>query len=498
MATMAAVDLGAQSGRVAVGRFDGERLDVTEVHRFPNAPVAEGATLHWDIDRLYRETFDGLRAAGAEGGAVDSIGVDSWAVDFGLVDAHGRLVADPVAYRDARRAAAVDDVLAKVPARELYERTGIQIIPINTIFELAAMAADADPGLAGAETLLMIPDLVNNRLAGTRVSEYTNATTTQCLDAASGTWAEDILERLAVPARILPELVRPGTVLGSLTPSASGETQLGGARVVAVASHDTASAVAAIPLRGAASAYISAGTWSLVGVEVDRPLIDDRTFAANLTNEGGVGGTFRLLRNVTGLWLLHECRRAWAESGDAYTFDELVALAGDAPALQALIEPNDPVFAAPGDMPGRIRDFCAATGQILPWDVGAVARCILESLALKHAQTLGVLGDATGVAPAEIHIVGGGARNALLCRFTADAAGLPVVAGPEEATLLGNLLVQAIALGEIGSVAEGREVVRRSFEATVYEPFASQAWDGARHRFAELTVGNGSAAEVLA
>jgi rhamnulokinase len=393
---------------------------------------------------------------------------------------------------------AVNDVLAKVPARELYERTGIQIIPINTIFELAALAADDDAGLAGAETLLMMPDLVNNRLAGTRVSEFTSATTTGCLDAASGTWADDLLERLAVPTRILPELVRPGTVLGTLTPSAADETQLGGAHVVAVASHDTASAVAAIPLRGLSSAYISAGTWSLVGVEIDRPLIDDRTFAANLTNEGGVAGTFRLLRNVTGLWLLHECRRVWAESGDSYTFDELVALAGDAPALQAFIEPNDPLFIAPGDMPGRIRDFCAATGQAAPGDAGAVARCILESLALKHAQTLDVLGAAAGVALTEIHIVGGGSRNALLCRFTADAAGLPVVAGAEEASLLGNLLVQAIALGEIDSVAEGREVVRQSFEPTVYEPVASPAWDDARQRFAALTVGNGSAAEVLA
>ena len=485
---MAAVDLGAQSGRVAVGRFDGERLELTEVHRFPNAPVADGATLRWDIARLYRETFDGLRAAHTECGTVDSVGVDSWAVDFGLVDASGELVADPVAYRDARRAAAVDDVLARVPARELYGRTGIQIIPINTIFELAALAADDDAGLAGAETLLLIPDLVNNRLAGTRVSEYTNATTTQCLDATSGSWAEDLLERLAVPARILPELVRPGTVLGALTSSAADDTRLGGATVIAVASHDTASAVAAIPLRGPSSAYISAGTWSLVGVEVDGPLIDDRTFAANLTNEGGVDGTFRLLRNVTGLWLLHECRRAWAEAGDAYTFDELVALAGDAPALQAFIEPNDPVFAAPGDMPARIRDFCSASGQVPPLETGSVARCILESLALKHAQTLAVLGAATGVAPTEIHIVGGGSRNALLCRFTADAAGLPVVAGPEEATLLGNLLVQAIALGEIGSLAEGREVVRRSFAATVHEPVASPAWDEARQRFTELAL----------
>jgi rhamnulokinase len=495
---MAAVDLGAQSGRVAVGRFDGERLHLTEVHRFPNAPVQESARLEWDVRGLYRETLAGLRAAVDEAGAVDSVGVDSWAVDFGLIDSSGRLLGNPVAYRDARRAAAFDDVLAKVPARELYARTGIQIIPINSIFELAAMAAEDDPALADAETLLLIPDLVNHWLAGSRVSEYTNATTTQCLDAASGGWARDLLERLAVPSRILPEVVQPGTVLGPLTQDAAAETGLGSARLVAVASHDTASAVAAIPLRGASSAYISAGTWSLVGVEVERPLVDDRSFAANLTNEGGAEGSYRLLQNVTGLWLLHECRRAWADAGETYSFEELVALAEQTSPLQALIEPNDPAFAAPGDMPSRIRDFCDATGQPPPSEAGAVARCILESLALKHAQTVAVLGAATGVAPTEIHVVGGGARNALLCRFTAAAAGLPVLAGPEEATLLGNLLVQAIALGEIGSIAEAREIVRKSFAATVYEPVPSSAWDDARHRFAELTLGNGAHAEVVA
>jgi rhamnulokinase len=479
VATMAAVDLGAQSGRVAVGSFDGAELQLSEVHRFPNAPVQAGERLEWEFERLYGEALAGLRLAGE----VDSVGVDSWAVDFGLVDAAGRLLGNPVAYRDTRRSAAFENVLARVPARELYGRTGIQIIPINTIFELAAMAADGDDFADGA-TLLMIPDLLNQRLAGSRVSEYTNATTTQCLDPSTGSWADDLLDRLAVPSRILPEVVQPGTLLGPVT----AEAGLGSAQLVAVASHDTASAVAAIPLRGAGCAYISAGTWSLVGVEVDRPLIDDGTFAANLTNEGGVDGTYRLLRNVTGLWLLHECRRAWSEAGDAYSFEELVALAEQAPALRAFIEPNDPAFAAPGDMPARILDFCAATGQPQPADAGAVTRCILESLALKHAQTIDVLGAATGVVPVEIHIVGGGARNALLCRFTADASRLPVAAGPEEATLLGNLLVQAIALGEIGSIAEGREVVRASFAATVYEPAASQAWDEARHRFAELGV----------
>src|SRR5438105_333763 len=317
MATLAAVDLGAQSGRVAVGRFDGERLKVTEVHRFENTPVRTRDTLHWDILRLYHEVLVGLRAAGR----VDSIAVDSWAVDFGLLDRNGRLLQNPVHYRDARRAHAMAEVLDRVPARELYERTAIQLIPINTIFELGAMAAENDPALAAAETLLLIPDLMHFWLCGARASELTNATTTQCFDPRRGGWASDLLERLDVPSRLLPEVVPPGTALGRFED----------ATVVAVATHDTGSAVAAVPFRTPGAAFISAGTWSLVGVEVQEPVVTDASFAANLTNEGGVAGTFRLLRNVTGLWLVHECRRAWALEGHDYSFDQLVALATEAP-----------------------------------------------------------------------------------------------------------------------------------------------------------------------
>jgi rhamnulokinase len=467
MRTFAAVDLGAQSGRVAVGRFDGERLDVTEVHRFENVPVSEGGTLRWDVRTLYGEAVAGLRAAGD----VDSIAVDSWAVDFGIVDGNGQLVQNPVHYRNARRARAMERVLAEVPARELYDRTGIQLIPINTVFELAAMVEEHDPALEAGQTLLLIPDLMHHWLCGTRTSELTNATTTQCFDPRAGRWDVDLVERLGVPSRLLPEVVGPGTPIGDYE----------GATVVAVGTHDTASAVAAVPFRRPGSAFVSAGTWSLVGVEVDRPWIDDATFAANLTNEGGVAGTTRLLRNVTGLWLVHECRRQW---GAKYSFEELVALAEDAPAHGPLIEPNDPAFVEPGDMPARIRAFCARTGQAEPVEPGAVVRCILESLALKHAQVVDLLGDITGSAPGEIHVVGGGARNELLCRWTADASGLPVLAGPEEATTIGNLLVQAIALGELESLEDAREVVRASFEPTIYEPAAD--WREARARFDEL------------
>jgi rhamnulokinase len=470
MGTFAAVDLGAQSGRVAVGRFDGERLRVTEVHRFGNTPVRTRGTLHWDILRLYHEVLEGLRAAGR----VDSVAVDSWAVDFGLLDRNGRLLQNPVHYRDGRRARAMEDVLERVPARELYERTGIQLIPINTIFELGAMAAENDAALAAADTLLLIPDLVHYWLCGARTSELTNATTTQCFDPRRGAWAGDLLERLDVPSRLLPEVVQPGTALGRFED----------AKVVAVATHDTGSAVAAVPFRAPGSVFVSAGTWSLVGVEVHEPVITDAAFAANLTNEGGVGGTFRLLRNVTGLWLVHECRRTWALEGHDYSFDQLVVLAQQAPALRSFVEPNDPAFAEPGDMPARVRAFCAHTGQPEPVEPGAVVRCILESLALKHAQTIDLLASVTGVSPREIHVVGGGARNELLCRWTADASGLPVHAGPEEATLLGNVLVQAMSLGELASLAQAREVVAASFAPVTYEPYETEAWHEARDRFA--------------
>jgi rhamnulokinase len=488
MGTFAAVDLGAQSGRVAVGRFDGERLSVSEVHRFPNVPVRTRGTLSWDILRLYGDVLDGLRAAAREAGRVDSVAVDSWAVDFGLLDASDRLLRNPVHYRDSRRAGAVEPVLAEVPARELYERTGIQLIPINTIFELAALAAEGDPALAAADTLLMIPDLLHNWLCGARSTEFTNATTTQCFDPVAGGWAADVLERLGVPARIMPPVVQPGTTLARLSDEVAGETGLGGAQVVAAATHDTASAVAAIPFRESGSAFVSAGTWSLVGTEVRRPVVGDASFAANLTNEGGVAGTFRLLRNVTGLWLLHECRRVWALEGHEHSFDQLVALAKEAPAFRSFIEPNDPVFAEQGDMPSRVRAYCAHTGQPEPVEPGGVVRCILESLALKHAQTIDVLASVTGSAAAEIHLVGGGARNELLCRWTANAAGTPVLAGPEEATLLGNLLVQALSAGEIASIEEGREVVRSSFAPLTYEPQDGAAWQEARERFAKAVA----------
>jgi rhamnulokinase len=443
------------------------------VHRFENVPVTQDGVLRWDFERLYRDTLDGLAAAAP----VDAIAVDSWAVDFGLVDAGGSLLADPVHYRDPRRAAAVERVYERVPPRELYERTGIQLLAINTVFELAALVEENDPALAEAESLLLIPDLVHSRLCGSRSTELTNATTTQCFDPRAGTWASDLLDRLEIPAGLFPEVVPPGTPLGA-TPD--------GATVIAVATHDTGSAVAAVPFGHHDSVFVSAGTWSLVGMEIDRPLITEATFAANLTNEGGVAGTSRLLRNVTGLWLLHESRRAWADAGHDYSFEELNELALSAPPLRSLVDPDDDAFAAPGDIPARIAAFCERTGQPAPDGPGATARCVLESIALKHALIVDLLREVTGADPVELHLVGGGARNELLCRWTAQATGLPVLAGPEEATLVGNLLLQAMALGELTSLEEARAVVRASFVPTAYEPSQSAEWDEAGQRFAEL------------
>ncbi len=492
---MAAVDLGAQSGRVAVGRFDGSKLEVHEAHRFANTPVTDGGSLCWDVERLHRNVLDGLRAVGRDS-TVDSLAVDSWAVDFALLDANDQLICPPTHYRNRRRAAASAAVFERVPARELYQRTGIQLLPINTIFELAALAADHDSSLESARTLLLIPDLFHFWLCGSKTTELTNATTTQCYDPTAGGWATDLLQRLDVPTALLPEIVPPGTPLGPLSSEAAKETGLDGALVMAVATHDTGSAVAAVPLVDRGSIYLSIGTWSLVGVEVDRPVITDESFAANLTNEGGVDGTFRLLRNVGGLWLLDECRRRWADDGFELSFDELVALASDAPAFLAFVDPNADAFLEPGDMPSRIRGFCRQSGQREPETVGEVVRCVLESLALKHAETVDLLQKVTGSTPSTLHVVGGGARNALLCAWTASAAHLPVLAGPEEATLIGNLLVQAMTLGEIGSLPEAREVVRASFDPVVYEPENCSGWQEARARFAELA--NGAGMEVVA
>jgi rhamnulokinase len=483
---MVSVDLGAQSGRVALGRYDGDTLSVTELHRFPNVAVRAAGTLHWDALRLHEGVLEGLRLAAREaGGGIDSVGVDTWGIDFALLDRAGRLVGNPVHYRDERTQGAMEKVFALIPKQELYARTGNQLMQINTVFQLAAMAAAGDPSLAAASSLVMMADLFHYWLSGVQACELTNATTSQVYDPVSGSWANDLLERLRIPPAIFPEIVPPGTVLGPLLPRVAEETGIHGAVVVATATHDTAAAVAAIPFRERGSAYISCGTWSLIGVEVEVPIIDERSFAANLTNEGGVAGTL-LLRNATGLWMLDECRRAWDRGGANLDFEVLIACVEHAPRLRSIVNTDDPAFLPTGDMPSRIRDHCVRAGEPAPVDQAAVARCVLESLALKYRQTIDLLETVTGFRPPAVHLVGGGALNHLLCQWTADATGLPVIAGPVEAAEIGNLAVQALAIGELASVAEARELVERSFSTRTYEPRAREVWDDAYARLERM------------
>lgn len=484
---LVSVDLGAQSGRVALGSFNGDRLEVLEVSRFANVPVSAHGRLYWDALRLYDGLTEGLRVAARQSGTpVSSIGVDGWGVDFALLDRAGHLLQNPVHYRDKRTEGALAEVCARVPPRELFQATGTQLMPINTLFQLWSMMAAGEPVLEVASRLLLVPDLFHYWLSGVARCERTEATTTQCYDPVSGDWAWDLLHKLGLPVHLFAEVVPPGTVLGPLRAEVADETGLRGTRVIAPASHDTASAIAAVPFRQPGSAYISSGTWSLVGTEVTAPVVEDGAFVANLTNEAGAGGTTQLLGNVTGLWLLHECKRTWQLQGRDWDFADLAAMAELAPALSALVAPDDALFAAPGDMPQRIADWCRLTGQTPPDGPGAVVRCVLESLALAHRRAVESVASASRTSPAAIHMVGGGVHNPLLCQWTADATGLPVWAGPAEASEIGNLLVQAIALGELGSLQEARAVVAASFPPLLYPPCHTDRWEEAYARFQQL------------
>ncbi len=480
---LAAVDLGAESGRVVVGHFDGDRLELEDAHRFPNVPVTVGGTLHWDVLRLFGDIAAGLRAAGSAG-PIASVGVDTWGVDFGLLDERGRLLANPVHYRDRRTDGMLQAAFERMPRDEIYGVTGIQFMAINTVYQLLAMARADDPLLRHADRLLLTADLFAHFLAGSSVAEYTLASTSQALDARTRDWARPMLERLGIPTRLLPEVVPPGTDVGTLRGDLAEAAGLGATRVILPGSHDTASAVAATPLADPGTAFLSSGTWSLVGLEVPEPVISPASLAANLTNEGGVGGTIRLLRNVAGLWLVQESRRALWPNGDAPSYEALAALADAASPFTAFIDPDDERFLRPGDLPARVRDFCRETGQPAPDDTGTLVRVILESLALRYAAAIEQLGAASGRAVDAIHVVGGGSNHRLLCRLTADATGLPVRAGPVEATAIGNLAVQAIAAGELGSIAEARALIARSFPITSCQP--SRDWSEARGRFAAV------------
>jgi rhamnulokinase len=471
-----AVDIGAESGRAVLGIFEGDRLTLREVSRFANRPVRVSGTLHWDILRLHAEVLDAARLAGR----IDSIGIDTWGVDFALLDHAGRLLGNPVHYRDRRTEGMMQEAFRHVPRAEIYARTGIQFIQINTLYQLLALVLAEDPQLQQAARLLTIPALLAFWLTGAQADEFTSATTTQCYDPRAGQWATDMIGRLGIPVDIFGEVVGPGTDIGPLRP----ELGLDAARLITPGTHDTASAVAAVPFeRGHHAAYISSGTWSLVGVEVQRPVINAQARDANLTNEGGVGGTFRLLKNVMGLWLLQECRRAWASRGADLPYDDLLRLAETAAAFVALIDPDDERLLHQGDIPGTIVSLAYENGHVLPKDPGPIARCIFESLALKYRWTVEQLERVTGSTIQTIHVVGGGASNRLLCQMTADACGRPVIAGPVEATAIGNILVQATTLGLVSSLDQARQLVKRSVALETYEPESTNRWEAAWEAF---------------
>ncbi|MCZ2095554.1 MAG: rhamnulokinase [Anaerolineae bacterium] len=471
-----AVDLGAESGRVMRVGFDGARLEQTEIHRFPNVPVPVCGTLYWDVLRLWHEIMSGIAQA-VEGAS--SIGVDSWGVDFALLDRNGDLLANPVHYRDSRTDGMMEWVFERVPRRTVFERTGIQFMALNTLYQMASLVAANSPQLEQATLYLTFPDLFNHWLTGARVCEFTHATTTQMFNPRTGSWDVETLSALNIPAGIFPEIVQPGTRLGAYQ----------GVPVMAVTSHDTASAVVAVPAARPNYAYLSSGTWSLLGMELDHPVINDASYQANVTNEGGYGGTYRFLKNVVGLWIAQQCRAAWRNAGTEYSYDDLTRLAAAAEPFRSLIDPDAPVFNAPGDdMPERVQTFCERTGQPVPQTAGQIMRAIYESLACKYRYALGQLVAIAQRRVDVLHVIGGGARNALLCQMTADSIGREVVAGPFEATALGNAIVQLIALGELADLHEAREAVRRSVETHHYTPQQTSGWDEMYERFCRLVA----------
>jgi rhamnulokinase len=480
-----AFDLGASSGRGVLGRFDGQKLTLEEICRFSNEPVNLLGRLHWNALDIFSQIRTGLVQA-TDVGDIAGVGIDTWGVDYGLITSAGNLLGLPRHYRDPRTDGLMERVHRRILRQDLYSITGIQSMPINTLCQLVAERSDDPDLLDHAEHLLFMPNLFQYWLSGEMVGEYTIASTSQLLDVNTGTWAGRVFETLDLPMNIMPPLVKPGTVLAKVHPNIAEERQVREIDVIATATHDTAAAVAATPALSPNWAYISSGTWSLVGVELPSALTFPDACAANVTNEGGVLNTIRFLKNVAGLWLLQECRRVWIADGKSFSYAELIHLAEESPARQAFINPDDPIFAPPGEMPTRIRDYCQRTGQAVPGTYGEVTRCILESLALKYDYVLSQLEELSGEKIDTVHIVGGGSLNTLLCQLTADITVRSVVAGPAEATAMGNILVQLLAHGHVGSLPEMRKVVADSVPQARYEPQTSSEWDETCENFRRM------------
>jgi rhamnulokinase len=475
-----AFDFGAESGRAVLAHLQSGILTTEEVHRFPNEPVEYGGALHWDVPRLWFEVRKAL--ARLDEVELAGIGVDAWGVDYALLGERGELLENPYHYRDRRTEGVMEEVLRKVSKEDIYEATGIQFMPINTLYQLFAARRQTPKLLEAAKYLLTIPDLFNYWLTGNAVCEFTNATTTQMVDPLKRTWASGLMQRLELPAHLPAPIVEPGSIIGTILPDIAGHSSIAGVPVIAPACHDTGSAVAAISAREG-TAFLSSGTWSLLGTELDSPIITSDALRMNFTNEGGVNGTTRLLKNVMGLWMLQGCRQSWTARGLSYEYRELIELATREPSFGHLVDPDDESFLRPPDMLAAINRFCTRTHQPVPQEAGAYVRAVLESLAFKYRFILRNLEQVIGQRIEQIRIIGGGSKNRLLNQLTADATGRRVFAGPAEATALGNVAVQTVATGEAASLQEVRAVVDRSFPTEVFDPLDTDKWDQHAERF---------------
>ncbi|MGF1530255.1 MAG: rhamnulokinase family protein [Puniceicoccaceae bacterium] len=483
-----AVDLGAGSGRLLAAHYDGSTLQLEEIHRFENQPIQLPDGWHWDITGIYQNLLTGLRiAAQRYRGQPVSIGIDTWGVDYALLDREGRLLGVPYQYRDSRTDGMIDLADQRVGLRRIYEATGIQFMFFNSIFQLLSEVERKSPALKAAEHLLFLPDLFGYWLTGQMRQELSICSTSQLLNPRTRQWEADLLAKLDIPAKLFREVTLPGTPLGPLTEAAQQTTGLQMAGVTSIAGHDTASAVAAVPSIEKCPAYLSSGTWSLMGIELPSPVINDQSHADAFTNEMGIGGTIRFLKNICGLWLLQESRRDWASHGEDLDYASMAPLAHQSPAFRSMINPDDPRFSTPGPMPERIQAFCRETSQPIPESKGQIIRCIYESLALRYAQVWEKLIQYAPAPPPTLHIVGGGCQDELLNQFTANALQVPIIAGPVEATGYGNILAQLLADGRIEDLAEGRQLIRRSVSPKEFFPAEKEAWSSAISRFNHLT-----------
>ena len=481
-----AFDYGASSGRGIIGEFDGKKITLKEIHRFSNDPVVVGDTMYWDILRLFFEMKQGMTKAKLAGG-FDSVAVDTWGVDFGLIGDNGKLLENPVHYRDERTVGLIEKALEKIDRDEFYRITGIQFMELNTVFQLLAIQSQDPELLKRADKMLLMPDLFNYFLTGEKVAEYSIASTTQMLDAKSGDWSKELLERLEIPKEILPTIVPTGTVVGKIQKSVCEELGLENEpEVVAVAGHDTQCAMASVPAKEEDFLFISCGTWSLFGTELDEPIINDTSYQLNVTNEGGYQQKASFLKNIIGLWLVQESRRQWIREGKEFGFGELEVMASEAEGLKCFIDTDAPEFVTAGNIPRRIREYCEKTGQYVPTSVGEIVRCINDSLALKYNDTKKALEACTGKTYPAIYMVGGGIQSKLLCQLSANACGCDVYAGPIEATVYGNIVLQLLATGEIKTMQEARDVVAASEGVVNYTPSDQEQWQEACERYKKI------------